>query len=114
MAQNQKAKKTGSGSGLKRPTIVGINLVSETYEYLSRLLDLGALEGPLGRMDINASLKPVVEAMHHVLTGGAVEVKVRRRGNPDLMKNLDLLLKNGCKKANEINKKLGQPGIACA
>jgi len=39
-------------------------------------------------VEINPTLQPVVEALHHVLAGGEVEVRVVRDGQPDIFREL--------------------------
>ncbi|WP_426756248.1 hypothetical protein [Myxococcus sp. Y35] len=48
------------------------------------------MEGPLGARVLNPALQPVLEALHHVLAGGEVAVHVLRRGNADIVHELNL------------------------
>jgi hypothetical protein len=57
-------------------------------EYLQRLEELGAVERWSGRVMLNPRLQPVQEALHHVLAGGEVEVRVVQEGNPDIVQEL--------------------------
>jgi len=84
--------------------IVNCKLGGSIYKYLLRVFDLGAVEGPLGKMDINPIL---IEAFHHVLAGGEVEIKLARRSDPDVVEELNDRLRQGCKETNEINKASG-------
>ena len=89
------------------PTLVSYPLARSSYEYIMRLKDLGALEGALGSMTILPALQPVVEAIHTILAGGAVNITVTQRGNPDIVRELKEMLERGQKDANFINEKSG-------
>lgn len=91
----------------KAPRMVGVNLASCMYEYLLRICELGALEGALGEMDIHPSLKPLIEAMHHILAGGRAETKILENGNPDIVLDLNGRLARGNQEGNEINRVAG-------
>lgn len=94
----------GNGHG---PHTVSYPLASETYAYLRRVLDLGAIEGALGEMKLTPEVQTLISAIHQVLAGGEVEVKIVHRGNPDIVKELDHRLAAGEREANEINKRSG-------
>lgn len=96
-----------NGNGVMGPRMVGYQLSQGNYEYLMRILELGALEGPLGEMRPNEALRPIFEALHHVMAGGEVDVKVTRRGNPDIVNDLNRRLEKGTAEANEINRRAG-------
>jgi hypothetical protein len=72
-----------------------------------RLLQLGAMEGALGEMDISPLLKPVLEAMHQVLAGGEVEIKVVATGNPLLVQELNSRIEQATQELNAINQRTG-------
>lgn len=63
---------------------------SELTAYLARCHELGAVEGPLGARTLNPALRPVLEALHHLLAGGEVSVQLLQRGNADLVNELNL------------------------
>lgn len=63
---------------------------SELTAYLARCNELGAVEGPLGARTLNPALRPVLEALHHLLAGGEVSVQLLQRGNADLVNELNL------------------------
>ena len=105
-SRSQKSKRT-SGAGAKGLALAGVNLASSTHKYLLRTLELGVLEGALGKMNINPSLRPVIEALHHVLAGGKVELHVTQPGNPDIRKELQNHFKQGIQEANAINRRAG-------
>lgn len=94
----------GSGVG---PTTVSYAIASETYGYVKRVLDLGAIEGALGEMKVSPEIDKLFQAIHEVLAGGEVEVKVVRRGSPDIVRDLNQRLAAGAREANEINKQAG-------
>jgi hypothetical protein len=89
------------------PTIVQVPFTRSLYDYFYRALDLGALEGPLGEFDVAEDLLPLIEAVHQVLAGGAVEVNVTRRGNPDIVRELRRRREQGRDDSNVINRKSG-------
>jgi hypothetical protein len=89
------------------PTIVNYGVTSSLYEYLMRCMALGAIEGPIGSHDLAPPLKEILQAAHHWLAGGEVEVKVVRRGNPDIVNELDSQFDKVGKDANELNRAAG-------
>ncbi len=72
-------------------------------EYLARGHELGATEGPMGARSLSPALRPVLEALHHVLAGGEVAVRVLRPGNPDLVDELN----HRAERATEVSTTLG-------
>jgi hypothetical protein len=89
------------------PRVVAYNLASHNYEYLMRAVGLGVFEGPLGDMKIPPQVQEILDALHTVLAGGDVEVKVKHRGNPDIVNELANRLREAVAESNEINKKAG-------
>jgi hypothetical protein len=89
------------------PRTVGIQLSSELAQYIERAIQLGAFSGPLGSMDLNPALKPLIEGVNRVLAGGAVTVQVTQPGDPTIYNELTNDLANGIKEANAINKAAG-------
>jgi hypothetical protein len=86
---------------------VGVQLASEIAAYLEKAMSLGAFSGPLGQMEVNPKVKPLLEAINHVLAGGTVVVDVTKPGDPSTYKQLNEYLNGGLKEANEINKAAG-------
>lgn len=89
------------------PTLVSYQLTQSAYEYLLRTIGLGIFEGPVGDMRLAKDMEPVIEALHTVLSGGSVEVKVTQRGSPDIRRELDERLAQMGRDSNEINQKSG-------
>jgi len=87
------------------PKLVTRETTSNAYAYQMRLLQLGALEGALGNIAVNPDLKPVIEALHQVLAGGTVEIKIAQAGNLDIAAELNRRLERATAEANAINKK---------
>jgi hypothetical protein len=87
------------------PKLVTRETTSNSYAYQMRLLQLGALEGALGNIAVNPDLKPVIEALHQVLAGGAVEITIAQAGNLDIVAELNRRLERATAEANAINKK---------
>ncbi|WP_343073320.1 hypothetical protein [Pyxidicoccus fallax] len=82
------------------PRIVTIDLASALGDYILRTQELGAVEGARGALEINPALRPVLEALHHVLAGGEVEVRITRAGNPDLVEELGRRAARAIQEAN--------------
>lgn len=89
------------------PRLIGYNMGYDAYEYLEHLLEHGLVVGPLGRMEINAKVRPLVDAMHHVLAGGTVKVEVTTPGNPQVVAELADAAKKAGEESNAINKAMG-------
>ena len=89
------------------PSTVSYTMARSIYHYIKRMLELGAIEGPLGGMHVSKELEEVVSALHHVLAGGSVKIKIEQRGNPDIVRELDHCVTEGTEDANAINKAAG-------
>jgi len=87
--------------------IIQLSFASALGEYLERVRDLGAVEGQNGFVEINPTLQPVVEAMHHVLAGGEVEVRVVRDGQADIVRELQHLAALATSETNALNQSSG-------
>ncbi|AEI63503.1 hypothetical protein [Corallococcus macrosporus] len=72
-------------------------------DYLARGRELGAVEGPLGARVLNPALRPVLEALHHVLAGGEVSVHILQRGNADLVDELNLRAERATEEASTLD-----------
>jgi hypothetical protein len=96
-----------SYNDIRGPRVTGLTVASSLGEYLMRIQELGAVEGEDGAMEISADIKPVLEAIHQVLAGGTVEVRVVHRGNPDLFNELNRRVEQVGREANAINKAAG-------
>lgn len=95
------------------PRIVTRETTSNAYAYQMRLLQLGAIEGALGDLAINPDLKPVIDALHHVLAGGTVEITIAQAGNRDIVEELNRRVERATAEANAINKKSEYTLLAC-
>jgi hypothetical protein len=91
----------------REPQVVERKVVASADAYTIRLFQLGAIEGALGEMDINPLLKPVLEAMHHVLAGGEIEIKLVEAGDPLVVQELNSRLEQVTEEANAINRQAG-------
>jgi hypothetical protein len=49
-----------------------VHSTSESVVYLSRLLQLGAIQGTPSNVSINPTIQLLVDALHEVLAGGSV------------------------------------------
>ncbi|MFP2912679.1 hypothetical protein ACLESD_48250 [Pyxidicoccus sp. 3LFB2] len=89
------------------PSAVRVTLASGLEAYLVRVQQLGAVEGAEGSLALNPALQPVLAALHHVLAGGEVEVNVVRRGNPDIVAELEHRAAQATHEANTLHKAAG-------
>lgn len=108
MAQRSKNTKA-TGKKRKVPSIVGINVASGSHEYLVCLHDLGLFEGAIGATRLHPAVKPVIDALHHVLSGGKVELRVLESGNTEFKRDLDVRLEQSLKETNQINRQVRYP-----
>jgi hypothetical protein len=91
------------------PSLMPLAFCSAFGEYLKRVQDLGAMEGQHGAVELNPTLQPVLEALHHVLSGGEVEVRVVRGGQPDIFQELQERAAKATEETNAINQPAGTP-----
>ncbi len=70
---------------------VDITVATDTLAYLNGLLDAGMLSGARGKKQVNPKVKPLAEAMYHVLSGGKVQVEVMKPGNAARVRKLNRL-----------------------
>ncbi len=96
-----------SYNDIRGPRVVGLSVASSLSEYLMRIQELGAVEGPDGAMEFSPEVMPILEAIQQVLAGGTVEVKVVHRGNPDIFNELKRRVEQVGREANAINKAAG-------
>jgi hypothetical protein len=86
---------------------VQLSFSSALGAYLQRVQELGAVEGLEGAIEINPTLKPVLEAMHHVLAGGEVQVKVLRDGQQGIFLELQQRAVQATQETNALNQLSG-------
>ncbi len=89
------------------PGLVGIQLPPALVQYLAKLMDHGMFVGPIGNQSLAPPVQQLVNALHNVLAGGSITVTVTAPGSPAVVGELNTLLSDGNKDANEINKKVG-------
>ncbi|WP_224368597.1 hypothetical protein [Hyalangium versicolor] len=94
--------------GSEQHGIVQLSLSSALGEYLERVRQLGAVEGVDGAIELSPSLQPVLEAMHHVLAGGEVEVRVVRDGQQDIFQELQRRATHATEQTNALNQGPGK------
>ncbi len=95
-------------SGSKDPGIIQLAFSTALGEYLERVRELGAVEGLQGSIQINPTLMPVIEAMHHVLAGGEVEVRIVRGGQQEIVQELQQRAAQATRETNAINQLHGR------
>lgn len=91
--------------------IIQLSFSAALGEYLERIRDLGAMEGHPGAVELNPTLRPVVEALHHVLAGGEVEVRVVRAGQPDIVRELEQRATRATEETNALNAQSETPVV---
>jgi hypothetical protein len=89
------------------PGIVQLSFSAALGEYLERVRELGAVEGLQGAVEINPTLQPVLEALHHVLAGGEVEVRIVRDGQQQIFEELQQRALQATQETNAINQAPG-------
>jgi hypothetical protein len=89
------------------PRIIGYQVTTSMHDYLERLIDLGLVEGAIGAIDLKPEVRPLIEALHHVLAGGTVNVTVTQPGNSQVVNDLGTDLKTATSDTNTVNKALG-------
>jgi hypothetical protein len=95
-------------NGGEQQDIIQLSFSSALGEYLERVRELGAMEGPDGAVDISPTLRPVLEAMHHLLAGGEVEVRIVRGGQQDIFQDLQQRAVQATTETNAINQVTGK------
>lgn len=89
------------------PQIIQVSMGLQSYLYVRKLLENGALDGALGQMQLSPEIQPLIEAMHHVLAGGEATVQVTRPGNPALVQTFLDAASAATSEGNVINAKTG-------
>ena len=92
---------------VQEPQLVTRQTAASAKAYMMRLLQLGAIEGAGGEMDINPLLKPTIEALHHVLAGGKVEIKFIEAGEAQVIQELNRRLEHVTEETNAMNQQAG-------
>jgi len=91
-----------------QPRVVQLPVASALAEYLQRMQTLGAVQGTAGTLELNPTIAPVLNALHHVLAGGAVEVRVTRGGQSALVQELQ---EHAARTLEETNVLSQEPGF---
>ncbi|WP_224240436.1 hypothetical protein [Hyalangium gracile] len=95
-------------NGSEQSGVVQVPFSSALAEYLERIRALGAMEGVDGAVALSPTLKPVLEAMHHVLAGGEVEVRILRDGQQDIFQELQQRADQATEATNALNQGQGR------
>jgi len=85
------------------PRVVHLAVSSALAEYLHRVQMLGAVQGTRGGLELNPTLAPVLKALHHVLAGGEVEVRITRTGQSALVQELQERAARTIEETNVLN-----------
>jgi hypothetical protein len=94
-------------NGGQDPGIIQLSLSASLGQYLQRVRELGAVEGLQGAVQLNPTLKPVIEALHHVLAGGEVEVRILRGGQQEIFQELEQRAIQATQETNLLNQPPG-------
>ena len=86
---------------------VAYPMATGMYKYFEALMEAGVITGDLGESDLSENLRPIARAIHHVLSGGTVDVQIVEEGVPSRVQHLDKLLEEGTADANALNKAAG-------
>lgn len=89
------------------PRLVSLQLTESAHGYLTRALNLGAVEGSLGAMQVTPEVATLLQALNAILAGGKVTVEVESRGNPDVFAELNQRLEAAARDANAVNAAAG-------
>jgi len=92
------------------PHVVQLPVSSALAEYLQRMQMLGAVQGTAGTLELNPTILPVLNALHHVLAGGAVEVHITRGGQPALVQQLQEHAERTLEETNVLSQLTGLVG----
>jgi hypothetical protein len=76
----------------KTPNLVTAEIAAVSRDYLYRWVELGMLEGSLGNMRFSPEIAEIMEAVHHVLAGGRVEVEIQEPGAAPIVEELESML----------------------
>jgi hypothetical protein len=83
-----------------RPETIPVARASR--QYLAELNALGLLQGQAGNKALRGQLEPVMNALHHVLAGGRVQVEVVEAGSASTVEDLDRLLQESVRETNDL------------
>jgi hypothetical protein len=84
------------------PHVVQLPVSSALAEYLQRMQTLGAVQGTAGALELNPTLAPVLAALHHVLAGGEVEIRISRGGQSTLVQELQMHAERSISETNAL------------
>jgi len=76
--------------------------------YFEKLMQLGLIERTAKGVDISPELRPLLEALHHALTGGKVDVRVVQPGVPESINELTKLLEAARQEVETVNQLMGE------
>jgi hypothetical protein len=89
------------------PRVLEVKISAEGFDYLQRIFHLGVVFGTPGNMTVNPKVKELIQAIHQVLAGGAVDITITLPGNADLVEELNKRLDVGCEQTSAINRQAG-------
>jgi hypothetical protein len=76
--------------------------------YFEKLLQLGLYEKTARGVDLSPDIRPLMEALHHALSGGKVEVRVVQPGIPETLTELTKLLETARQEVGTVNQLMGE------
>jgi hypothetical protein len=89
------------------PKLVNYQTTEALREYFYRLIELGAIEGPVGEMTVSPAFADVLRAAHCLLAGGKVEIKVLDEGNRTVSDELAARMNESMRQSNAVNRAAG-------
>jgi hypothetical protein len=76
--------------------------------YLEKLMQLGLYEKSARGVELSPDIRPLLEALHHALTGGKVEVRVVQPGIAETITELTKLLESARQEVATVNQLMGE------
>ena len=73
-------------------------MTEKSGEYLRKLLE---------QAETSPAMREILQATHHLLAGGSVEVKIVKPGEPNLVAELTAAQSKALRQANEANRQAG-------
>src|SRR5215203_7361380 len=91
-AEEEPSRKAGSRMNSNEREPQNIAVTPSSRDYLGKFAQSGLLEGERGQQEIPDDVKPVLEALHHVLGGGKVSITIDSPGDAAVVEELNGML----------------------
>ena len=76
--------------------------------YFEKLMQLGLYEKSARGVELSPEIRPLLEALHHALTGGKVEIRVVQPGIAETITELTKLLETARQEVATVNQLMGE------